>query len=425
MKKILTTALMLTTAAGVWTQAWGQTTREEMAADLNKTGGVYYAYPVTESKNTPAPKGYKPFYISHYGRHGSRYLISTEDYTRLQKTFGDAEKAGALTDLGKDVKKRIDILMEEAEGRGGDLSPLGVRQHRGIAERMMEAYPEVFADSTEISARSTLVVRCVLSMDAFSERLKEINPKLRITRESSQRYMPYLCYGSPESHEKGKELAAEKKAFKESMTNPERLMKSLFKDEKYVDENIEPGDLMWGLYYLASDMQDMETDLSFYDIFTPDELFDLWQAFNFDFYSGSANYAKNEGLMTANAKNLLTNIIESADEAIDKDEPSATLRFGHDGNLIPLAAILEFPNARGVTDKPEETYTVFADYKVAPMAGNVQLIFFRHEENPEAPILVKLMLNEEEQEIPLEPVKWPFYDWDAVKAHYRHSKFMK
>ena len=40
-----------------------QTTREEMAADLNKTGGVYYAYPTVEADNTPAPKGYKPFHM--------------------------------------------------------------------------------------------------------------------------------------------------------------------------------------------------------------------------------------------------------------------------------------------------------------------------------------------------------------------------
>lgn len=404
--------------------ALAQTTREEMTADLNKTGGVYYAYPVKESNNTPPPAGYKPFYISHYGRHGSRYLISTEDYVRLHDALHKADEAGALTPLGKNVMMRLDTVMVEADGRGGDLSPLGVRQHRGIAERMFVAYPEVFADSTEISARSTLVVRCVLSMDAFSERLKELNPLLRITRESSQKYMPYLCYGSAESETKRRELSGDKQRFKESLTNPDRLMKSLFSDPDYVAENIEPSDFMWGMYYLASDMQDMETPISFYDVFTPEELFDLWQVFNFDFYSGSADYVPAGGLMVANAGNLLNNIIESADEALEKDEPSATLRFGHDGNLIPLAAILEFPAAAGKTDSPEDVYNVFADYKVAPMAGNVQLVFFRHESDPDAPVLVKMMLNEEEQEIKLDPVKWPFYDWEALKAHYRHSRFI-
>lgn len=403
---------------------YSQTTREELEADLNKTGGVYYAYPTPTVQLTLPPQGYKPFYISHYGRHGSRYLISTTDYTWIHDALHKADLAGALSDLGRDVMMRLDSVMIEADGRGGDLSPLGVRQHRGIAERMYNAYPEVFADSIDISARSTLVVRCVLSMDAFCERLKELNPTLQITRESSQRYMPYLCYGSPESDDKRNELGVITKSFKEEKTSPERLMNSLFTNMDYVENNIDSSELMWGLYYLASDMQNMETQLSFYDIFTPQELFDLWQVFNFDFFSGSANFAGSEGLMIKNAKNLLNNIMETADEALDHDVPSATLRFGHDGNLIPLAGILEFPSAIGSTDDPAKGFEVFADFKVAPMAGNVQLIFFKNESDPDAPVLVKMLLNEEEQIIRLEPVYGPFYDWEALKAHYRHSKFM-
>ena len=44
------------------------------AQSLERLGGVYYAYPVTETTLADAPEGYEPFYISHYGRHGSRWL---------------------------------------------------------------------------------------------------------------------------------------------------------------------------------------------------------------------------------------------------------------------------------------------------------------------------------------------------------------
>lgn len=402
-----------------------QTTREEMQLDLNKTGGVYYAYPTTEAENTPAPEGYKPHYISHYGRHGSRYLISTKDYIWLRDILHKASEVNALTPLGVDVMERLDSVLIETDGRGGDLSPLGVKQHRGIAERMYQNYPEVFKDSVEISARSTLVVRCVLSMDAFCERLKELNPSLQITRESSQRYMPYLCYGSPESEECRKEMREEQRKFKEEQTHPERFINALFSDKEFVRKNVNPTDFMWGMYYLASGMQDIETQIDFYDIFTPEELFDLWQVFNFDFFAGSANYAGNKGLMISNAKNLLNNIIESADEGIEKGGPSATLRFGHDGNLIPLAGILEFPSAIGTTDSPNKAYEVFADYKVAPMAGNIQLVFFKNMEDASQPVLVKFLLNEEEQKIPVPTDTWPYYEWDRVKDYYINSPFMK
>lgn len=60
-----------------------QTSKEEMFATPEKTGGVYWAYPLDFAPQTKAPKGYKPFYISHYGRHGSRYLIADRDYKWL------------------------------------------------------------------------------------------------------------------------------------------------------------------------------------------------------------------------------------------------------------------------------------------------------------------------------------------------------
>ncbi|MDE6218527.1 MAG: histidine-type phosphatase, partial [Muribaculaceae bacterium] len=252
-----------------------QTTKEEVLSDLNRTGGVYYAYPVVESENTPAPKEYEPFYISHYGRHGSRYLIGNRDYESMQELMAKAREAGALTDFGLSVAARIDSIMPEAKGRGGDLSPLGRRQHRGIAERMYRAYPQVFGKGCgDISARSTTVVRCVLSMDAFCERLKELNPSLTIDRESSGRYMNYLNYHSDDHYLQtidGPRWKEQYRKFKAGHTNPERMIKSIFSDPGFVELNVNPEEFMWGMYWLASDMQDMETRISFYDAFTPDE----------------------------------------------------------------------------------------------------------------------------------------------------------
>ena len=420
--------------------AWAQTTREEVLSDLNRTGGIYYAYPVTESHNTPAPKGYKPFYISHYGRHGSRYLISDNDYRRVADLLHKADKAGALTELGKDVMQRVDSLMIETDMRGGDLSPLGVRQHKAIADRMFKAYPEVFTGDKDISARSTLVVRCVLSMDAFCESLKEKNPKLNITRESSQRNMGYLCYHSDESNawrDDKSNYKEEYRKFEESHTNPDRLVASIFSDKEFVTKNVNPHNFMWDMYWITSGMQDTETDISFYDVMTPEELFDLWQCFNYRFYASDGNYPGSNGLITANAKPLIRNIIASADLAIEdategKIKPenpipselagnvqaeAATLRFGHDGNLIPLVAQMQIEGTDLQESDPEKFYTAFADWKIAPMAGNMQMIFFRDPKHPEKEVLVKVMLNEEEKALPIATDTFPFYPWSKVRAH--------
>ena len=50
--------------------AGAQSAYDEIKADIDKAGGVYFMYPFDTPSATPAPKGYEPFYISHYGRHG-------------------------------------------------------------------------------------------------------------------------------------------------------------------------------------------------------------------------------------------------------------------------------------------------------------------------------------------------------------------
>lgn len=417
MKKLFLLISLIAFAA----PAFAQTTREEMAADLNKTGGVYYAYPSVSADNTKAPAGFRPFHVSHYGRHGSRYLISDNDYLRVSRLLHKADSMSALTPLGRDVMKRVDSLMIETKGRGGDLSPLGRRQHHDIASRLYANYPEVFTKNSHITARSTLVPRCILSMASFCESLKEKNSSLSIDMESSNRYMPYLCYSTPESDafNNGKTGWWQEvyRKFEEKNTRPERITESIFSNPEFIERYVNPHEFMWGLYWLASDAQNTEGRISFYDLFTSDELFDLWQCFNSRFYAQHANYGPAEGKHIRNARHLLDNIINTADEAIRSDEPSAALRFGHDGNVVPLAALMHIEGCDTVINHPDDFYKGWCDWKVAPMAGNIQLIFFR---NPKQPgrILVKILHNEREVRIPVATDIWPYYDWSAVKKFY-------
>ena len=99
-------------------------------------GGIYYTYRFTESDITPAPKGYKPFYISHFGRHGSRWHASKGVYTYPQAMLNKAKEQGALTELGEQIQMVVNDIATRARGREAELSPQGIAEHRGIAERM-------------------------------------------------------------------------------------------------------------------------------------------------------------------------------------------------------------------------------------------------------------------------------------------------
>lgn len=408
--------------AAVALPVMSQTTREEMFADIRKTAGVYYAYLAPEKlEYTAPPKGYKPFYISHFGRHGSRYLIGENEYTDPIDKLAAADSKGKLSKKGKDALARLREIYKEAEGRSQDLSPLGVRQHRGVAERMYGAFPEVFSDGKTVSARSSMIMRCAMSMVAFGDRLKELSPALKISYEASQKYMPYLTGRSEESNEytgsKGP-WRVEYNKFRKAHTNSARFAAALFNDQEYVAKYVDADELMWEFYWVASDLQNMETEISLYDLFTKDELFDLWQCFNMQFYYGNANSLPSGGKVMNSYKPLLRDIIVRADSAIANPEMAATLRFAHDSNIVPLTALMRINDCAVAIDEPDSLYCYWTDFKISPMCANLQIVFFNKKGGTADDVLVKFILNEHEAKIPVETDNYPYYRWPDVKAYY-------
>ncbi|MCC8155591.1 MAG: histidine-type phosphatase, partial [Tannerellaceae bacterium] len=192
----------------------------------------------------------------------------------------------------------------------------------------------------------------------------------------------------------------------------------LFSDPVYVTRRVNPAKLMWDLFGVVGGMQNIETELSFYDIFEKEELFNLFQCVNYKVYVEDANYALNGGIMMENAKPLVKNILDSANEVIANNGKAATLRFAHDGNLIPLAMLLHIEGAYNSVEDPADFYKAFSTFKVAPMAGNVQLVFFR--KNGSDDILVKFLYNEKEVRVPpIDSDILPYYHWKDVESYYQ------
>ena len=65
-----------------------------------------------------------------------------------------------------------------------------------------------------------------------------------------------------------------------------------------------------------------------------------------------------------------------------------------------------------VPDLYDRYYLAWQDYRVSPMAANLQLIFYR---DGKGHVLVKLLHNEEEAYLPLPDATAPYYDWEAVR----------
>ncbi|MBQ6556167.1 MAG: hypothetical protein IJL86_01320, partial [Bacteroidales bacterium] len=78
--------------------------------------GVMAPYVFPELRDTPPPSGYKPFYISHYGRHGSRYHIASVLKRNLPAEMERAREIGGLTAQGE---KLLDEMLEVVRAHDG------------------------------------------------------------------------------------------------------------------------------------------------------------------------------------------------------------------------------------------------------------------------------------------------------------------
>jgi len=427
------------------------------AQDRHQLGSNYYTYPTPTAKYAKAPSGYKPFYVSHYGRHGSRFHHTASDYTALYTTLAKADSAGKLTGLGKSLLERAKFLNEYAAPRAGDLTQLGVVQHQGIAKRMLKNFPEVFKNDAYIEAYASTSVRCVVSMAAFLEELRAQKPKVEIHQESGKYLMSFISpldFGKI-INESNTPAWQKENAKLYSHVNTDRMMRAIFSDSNYVKKNVNAGDLYTKIYEIGNNLQGTpEIEFSFDDLWTDAELYERWRAQNAWWYSVLANnpFGKKEGL--ENARPLLKNVLDEADKVIAADtaktdktsakdakakKTSATLRFGHDTVIIPFTALLQLEKdslKAGIeTADMENLHKVWRDYEITPMAANVQFIFYKSTKKG-TPILVKVMLNEIEQKLPVTcnqqapsagsgalqncPAA-PYYRWDDVRAFYRKN----
>ena len=398
--------------------ATAQTAQEELKANRYLSGSNYLDYDrqLSTTPLTPAPKGYEPFYMSHYGRHGSRWLIGEGDYTTPLNILRDAHEAGKLTAEGEAVLKKLEDFFPTTVKRLGELTTVGERQHHGIGSRLARNFPEIFkAKNVPIDARSTVVIRCILSMEAECEELAAANPTARIHNDVSESLQYYLNQGwSDRLRQASREGRKVRNQYEQKYSHPERLMKLLFNDQQYVYDNIRASSLMRQLFEIAANMQSHDTDIELYSLFTDEETYDQWRMRNIGWYLDYAAAPQTGAIMPFSQLNLLKNIIETTDTV---RQTQATLRFGHEVCVMPLACLLELGQCGAQVENLDTLDRVWRNYRIFPMACNIQLVFYRPKKG-NGDILVKALLNEREMTLPAKPVSGPYYRWEDLRQYY-------
>ncbi|MBR5102166.1 MAG: histidine acid phosphatase [Muribaculaceae bacterium] len=407
--------------------ASANTPLEDFSIDPRLSASNHVAYPFPERLApalTHSPQGYEPFYIDHYGRHGSRWLTNKENYDYPVDMLEKAKRNNVLTSTGEQVLETLTFIRNASKERVGELSDVGAEQHRAIAKRMMENFPEVFRGDAIIDAKSTIIIRCILSMLNETGTFKSMNPQLKITTDASKHDMYYMGWGYGEDTLATAMRTGLKKRFDPTKANIDyqRFIDQLISDRNFVADSIDAPRLMCNIFVLAGNMQSHHVfdNMDLYYLFTNQELFDLWRLYNIYWYVQWANAPINGNRMPFIERALLQHMIADADKAIANNERGADLRFGHETCVLPLACLMEIDDIGYSCADLDSLHLYWQDYNIIAKACNIQMVFYREKGKTaaESDVLVKVLYNEHEAKLPFDSPTAPYYRWNDIKGYY-------
>jgi len=386
---------------------------EEIQANPQKAFGTDYPYTFDAPELSKAPKGYKPFYISHYARHGSRYYWSNSLYLELDTILTEAHDKHKLNATGESFYQEYKRLYPEFMAGMGELTKVGWDQHQAIARKMYESFPEVFRKGGHVSAISSLSGRCIISMGAFCQELVQCNPDLEIYEQSS-RFTLHGVVPDDKENPYRKDYVREELEMDMSKLQPAQpgpsaadIVSRLFTSTDGLSRNVRS--IESSLKNLYTSLPSIGHEGLMGDLYTPSEICNSWERSNIGAYR---SFYRDQNRM----KPVVADILDRAKAVIDgESDDIASFRFGHDTCLGPLTVLMGINIPKEGISDPNDVKYYFQNYQIGK-AANLQFIFYRSKKNPE--ILIKCLQNGYEASLPLPTDNFPYYRWSDFYSYY-------
>ncbi|WP_033148039.1 histidine-type phosphatase [Prevotella sp. P6B1] len=382
----------------------------------------YDTYPDSiQTTLTPAPAGKKPFYISHYGRHGSRYISNRNGYDTPYIMMLHADSLDELTVEGRRVLHEMNSIMRDTEDRWGELTGYGKRQMQEIGRRMAQRFPEVFHPGAHVTAISTVVPRCIESMGSACMEMLQVCPKLKVSMQASQRTQWYMNYQDRKLRHNYMTPEAQKayNAYIATRMGNTRLMELIFKNPDIVKEFVD--EEYFNYYLMKMSLFQLNTNYNrntnLIGLFNTDDIYRMWQIDNVLWYIQHGACKLNGGRQPYTQRHLLRQMIADADSCIKLPDPGAQLRFGHETVLLPLVCLIGVNGYDLATDNLDDLEARgWWSSSIFPMGCNLQFIFYRSSPK-DKDVLFKVLLNEVEATLPIKTDCAPYYHWTDFRQY--------
>ena len=393
--------------------------REEVRADRMLAAGLDRTLDWGPKAATPAPKGYEPVYISHYGRHGSRFAYADRTYSLPLQMLREGADHGNLTEYGKELLDQLEDFYETARYQVGDLTSIGWEQHQQIARTMVSSFPTVFVKGSTVDACSSASVRSILSMTSCCTSLARETPQTAIyahqgvldiqaTRPNQGRN-PFR-YTGPDTYIPFPENSEQ--YFLRKFPNYLDVIGRMFKDPVAAMGDRNAYDTFFYLYMFVAGMNSLpeEVRVDVGPMMTDEEFATLWEIDNFERFREYIDYR-------TSCSSIVDDMVAKADERLAAGSRGADLRYGHDHVVMALEMIMDIEGFGYVPTRADDLVYTFQTFR-SPMAANIQLIFYQPKRGRQGETLVKLLLNGEEARLgALVPVAGPYYSWSDVRDY--------
>jgi len=389
---------------------------QQLKENPRKAYGTDYPYQQEVTTLTKAPRGYKPFYISHYARHGSRYYWSDRLYKELDTLLSIAQQKQLLTAEGETFCKKFMAAKRELITGATELTQLGWDQHQNIARMMYNRFEPVFKKGGNVLAVSSLIGRCVMSMSAFCQELVQCNPEIEIREQSSRFTLDAVVpddkqnpnrVNYPKAKPRYEQHRDQFKGYADRKALNQRLLSRVFTSTEGLP--VRADRIADDLINLYTSLPNIGHEGMMGTILSDDEIASVWETSNLGTYSwlfGSKNVVIP----------ILMDIISKTDAVLNgSSDHIADLRFGHDSYIGPLTVLMGINGADLDPEDPYEVKNCYQNWQTCK-ACNIQLVFYRSKKQDD--ILVKCLLNGCEATLPVETTQYPYYRWTDFRDFY-------
>lgn len=389
--------------------------------------GTKTPYPTPAQQYTPPPAGFKPVFVNHVGRHGSRFFTKAGSDQMVLAILNKAQQQKALTPLGQQLLGMTQRFVAIQKENYENITGLGKEEQARIAKRMLNNYPDAFTGKG-LEILATHKVRTQQSATAFLTSFNNYkgNKQSTIVPDSLDTTLRFY------------DLSAVYQAYKKS-TAVSAPIDSLLKDAKTAAMakaickrvfkpgfETEPTDFIIGLYEMYCGRFSIPEEMKQHS-FTAKSI-DFSIAFNtrqlqwLDFINGAEDFYEKGaghdtlGIQATVAAPLLSDFINSTNAIVNHTkQEDAILRFTHAEAISPFATLLGIPQASVPVASVYQYNKHWSAAAIIPLSANIQWVVYSNG----AEYLVKALLNEKEVSLPVPAFQGPYYRWNDLRDYYQ------